>query len=540
MKRPSLHLALPVDRRRRGRLPRALGVLAAVALGLFGLFWALDYLFLGHSPQGRPAGAGPIALLFALDIDTLQETLSGLSQVVAAVLGIAITVASIVVQLAANRYTSRVADMFFRDRTNLAMMGFFVVACLQAVWVSVGISNQLVPRATIVMALTMTSASFLLLIPYFAYVFDFLDPEKVILRLGQQALDAGLGRRAFARVDIPGRQAAATASMKHLGDVAVNAVAQKDTVIASGAVGALRELTVHYLTDKARLPLDWFRLADRTRQDPDFIALAGESLSDLEKQKIWLEWKSLRHFRSVFAEALEHLPELAHVVAIETRYVGEAGLQTGDRRVVATVLKFFNTYLRTALNARHVRAAYNVLHQYRQLAESVVKQGLDDLALEIGRYLKYYGQTAYTMDLPFITETAAYDLSALCERAFQRRSGCHESLLRTFLEIDKEAETKAEEKALRGVRKAQVKLATYYLLVGAEPHARTVFQDLRHESPERLASIHGELAAITAKDFWEVTDRGVNFDYMDAAQKEKLEIFFGWLKEARAGRELQA
>ena len=55
---------------------------------------------------------------------------------VVAVLGIAITVVSIVVQLAATRYTPRIAEMFFCDKKNLAIMGFFVVACLNAVWVS--------------------------------------------------------------------------------------------------------------------------------------------------------------------------------------------------------------------------------------------------------------------------------------------------------------------------------------------------------------------------------------------------------------------
>jgi len=66
-----------------------------------------------------------------------------------AVLGIAITVVSIVVQLAATRYTPRIADMFFRDRTNLAIIGFFVVACLNAVWVTLSVSSNYVPRITI-------------------------------------------------------------------------------------------------------------------------------------------------------------------------------------------------------------------------------------------------------------------------------------------------------------------------------------------------------------------------------------------------------
>ena len=59
-------------------------------------------------------------LLFSFDVNAMQQALAGLSQVVVAVLDIAITVASIVVQLSATRYTPRVADMFFRDRTNIA------------------------------------------------------------------------------------------------------------------------------------------------------------------------------------------------------------------------------------------------------------------------------------------------------------------------------------------------------------------------------------------------------------------------------------
>ena len=84
---------------------------------------------------------------------------------------------SIVVQLAATRYTSRIADMFFRDRTNLAIMGFFVVACIDAVWLSLAVSGKYVPRATVVMTLIMVTGSLLVLVPYFAHVFDFLDPE---------------------------------------------------------------------------------------------------------------------------------------------------------------------------------------------------------------------------------------------------------------------------------------------------------------------------------------------------------------------------
>jgi hypothetical protein len=145
---------------------------------------------------------------------------------------------------------------------------------------------------------------------------------------------------------------------------------------------------------------------------------------------------------------------------------------------------------------------------------------------EVGQHFKYYAQLAHGMGLGFVTETAAYDLCSLCELASDLASDMHDRLLAIFLEIDKEAETTAEEKALRGVRKAQAKLATFYLLRGHAAYARAIYEDMRLESPERLRSIRDELLGVASKHFWEVVDRGTNFDYIDDARKEKLRAFF--------------
>ena len=88
-----------------------------------------------------------------------------------------------------------------------------------------------------------------------------------------------------------------------------------------------------------------------------------------------------------------------------------------------------------------------------------------------------------------------------------------------------------QEASLRGVRKAQLKLATYYLQVGAEDMARRVWEDMRDENADRLGSIRDELLAVQSKDFWEISDRGGNFDYLPPARKELLRVFFGWFRE---------
>ncbi len=530
----------------RRTLQGTLALPAGVAFVLFGTFWLVDFYGL-HSTRGvAVAGAvGPLTRLLDFDPDTLQNALGNLAQIIAAVLGIAITVVSIVVQIAATRYTSRVADMFFRDRTNLAVMGFFVVACIDAVWVSLAVARDYVPRVTIVVTVGMVTASLLALIPYFAYVFDFLDPEKVIARIGKQTLHNALGRGRQTDANVEVRQGQTVTSMEQLAGVAINAISQKDKVIASNATSALRRVIVEYLPGKSGLGAAWFAIGPRLRADPDMVALAPESVTDLAAAKTWLEWKGLRQMCSVFGEALKEMPEMAHVVAIETRYVAEAALAVSERAVLSLAVRFMNTYLRAALNARDVRTAYNVLNQYRLLAETMMRArggGVDAAAQlsEVAAHFRYYAQLANGMGLGFVAETAAYDLGALCEMASITESPVHDALLATFLDIDKEAENSAQEKGLRGVRKAQAKLAAYYLLAGAGARARQIYDDMALETTERLRSIRNEMLSVRAKEFWEIIDRGTNFDYVDEDRKGKLREFFGWFPELNNGGSARA
>ena len=80
------------------------------------------------------------------------------------------------------------------------------------------------------------------------------------------------------------------------------------------------------------------------------------------------------------------------------------------------------------------------------------------------------------------------------------------------------------------MRKAQAKLASFYLVHGEDGvrYARQIFDDMKDERAERLRSICDELLRIESKDFWEVIDRGTNFDYIDEARKVQLKVFFSW------------
>lgn len=149
-------------------------------------------------------------------------------------------------------------------------------------------------------------------------------------------------------------------------------------------------------------------------------------------------------------------------------------------------------------------------------------------------YWRYYAHTSLNLHIGFISETIAYDLATLCEMAARQHSPAHDALLTCLLSIDQAPETEAQEVTLRGVRKAQSKLAAAYLEMGHQVAARKIYVDMQEERPERLRSIRDELLAVHNKDFWEIIDRGTNFDYLDEPRKEKLKVFFSWFTQLTA------
>lgn len=500
----------------------------ATAVVFFSAFLADWYLY--RPPHLQELG--PIDLLFNYDLETLQNALGNLASTVSAVMGVVITVVAIVVQLAATRYTPRVTELFFRERTNLLVLGFFIVSCITAIWVSMAVGNGFLPRISVIVSIVAVSASLLLIVPYFSYVFDFLDPERVVSHIQQQAIRAARDTEG----DLEQAQARMLGAVEQLADIAVAAVSQQDKIISARAVDALRVLTVEYTATKAEQPAAWFEPGRRVCSNPDFLSMNPEALSDLVRDQVWLEWKVLRQYQTIYNEALSGNPDMNYLIAINSRYLGEAILAKGSTPALKLVIKFFNTYMRATLNKRQVRTAYNLMNQYRQLVEAVCVAGQDGLVVEAAGYLRYYGQTAHGMDLGFVTETISYDLASLCEVAHRLGSGAHDRLLAALLELDKEAESAAQETTLRGVRKAQARLAAFYLQRGDEVAARRIHRDMEQERPERLASIRDELLSITSKDFWEVIDRGANFDYMEPARKEHLTRFYEWFPSVpRAG-----
>lgn len=526
-----------------------------LAVVIFVLAFWLNVLTERPGDPVHPDSVGGLAeALLYQDVDQARNTLSGLGEVMAAVLGLALTVSSIIVQLAATRFTPHITSLFFRARTNLLVLGFFVTATVFVVWVNFSIGDSYVPRWGVLFSMLLMTASLLLLFPYFAYVFDFLDPEKIVGRITANGLYACTPIRGKAGEAVDRRQLQAIEAVEHLTNIGLNALQQKDKNIASNAIDALCKFAVLYGETKAGMRRDWHRVSQWNRQSPDFVSLSTEAIGDLTERGTWLEWKILRQYQMIFGEGLTQIKDACYLIAIDTRRLGEAAARRGDLQALDLAIKFFNTYLRATFNANDIRTSYNILHQYRQLGEFVIEEEgrmvqsagkrsereqreareraaiLVRRSVDIARFMRYYSGVAFQRGMVFIAEVIAHDIGSLCAAAFHAESSCHDAILRYFLAVDDIAESRDQQKALGGVRLAQIKLATIYLVRGAVSLAKRVADDMAGEDHRRLRGMWQKLVKLDDREFWEVNDRGVNFEYLPPEQKAVLPRFFAWFE----------
>lgn len=482
------------------------------------------------------AGVGFVVSALALDLTTSSLTFDGflkafrsegmaasvgnLAEVLAAVFGIALTVVAIVVQLAAQRYPAKIVDVFMVDRVNILTFAFMAASCIYVLLVPAVATTEPVGTFALGLALVLAVGNFGLLLPYFGHVFAFLEPTNLISEIERRA------RRELARArddrspSMPRSQRKVSLGLDRVADNCMAAIAGEDRNLALHSVRAIESFLVHYQRTKDQMPDDWSHI-----EWDIFGTLAHEFVEEIVETGTWLEAKGLMEFERILRSALARANEVVSQIARSTGTIGTEALRRGDRETVALVIRFFNTYIRHGLNQRNVRAVYNILYEYRRFAAEVLVRETD-LTTRIVQHLVYYGRLANDMGLPFVTVTAAHDVRVLCQLAYREPDYDIGRILTQFLTLDQPSEAKSEEVALIGVRKAQSILGAFFLANDEVALADLIRKDMRHEETRRLELIRDEILSVEERKFWEITDRGMNFDWVAPELHIQIRRFF--------------
>ncbi|HEX2678063.1 MAG TPA: DUF2254 family protein, partial [Polyangiales bacterium] len=320
-----------------------LSVLGGISFAIFILTSLIDASLL-HDPTHL------LRLVLHPNPAEAANTLGNAGEIVAAVLAIAITVVAIIVELASNRYTHRVTELFVAEPTNFIVMSIFVVTAVQALWVTMIIdptaSSAAMPYFSIDITMAMLTVCLLILLPYFNFVFAYLNPVQIVARISTHTLDV-IGQKSG---EIDDRKREASRGVEQLADVAVNAMEHRDKGVSMASVNALRDLVIDYQKVRKSLPAAWFRLEGDLAQNPDFVSMDASSLEEVAERRIWFEMKVLRQYQMIYGEAPHGQRDLAYVIAINTRLLAETAAKTEQVELLHLAMKFFNTYLRAAIN----------------------------------------------------------------------------------------------------------------------------------------------------------------------------------------------
>jgi hypothetical protein len=139
------------------------------------------------------------------------------------------------------------------------------------------------------------------------------------------------------------------------------------------------------------------------------------------------------------------------------------------------------------------------------------------------------------MGASFLLESAAYYVMRMVETAVESRPSAVDPLLECLLNLDmeiKEESLEVQEASLLGVRRAQMQVATLFLMRGDMQRAQLVADDLRGERIERLSRLKRSMLEDQRQQFWELTDFGVNFSYLQPERREFLEPLFDLIRRA--------
>jgi hypothetical protein len=468
----------------------------------------------------------PIGWLARLDSAAAFDTLSNAAEVIAGVLGIAITVVAIVLELAANRYSHRITWVFLREPVNLIVLSLFVLTTLQCLWIAAAIAGPTlpsmdaaaVPRFGVTFTLGLVTVSLLALLPYFNFVFAFLSPLSMVEKIRSGAL---VRLRRLRPSNLERTQNAVEQAVDELQEVARTASEKSDRGIAMATVDALAELLERYSEQRDGLPEEWFKIAPAIASDPDFVSLSPSALKEIEETKTWLEVKIMQQYLSLLALCVPRERDIANLIAIKTFQIAtNAGRERDELR--ALCMRCMNSYLRTTINAGDPRTTYYIMNQYRLFAEQMMRSHHHDDVIKIANYLKFYGTLGYESGMPFLLETVAHDLVELIEVDLVEGQGLTDPLLTLLLDLDREIKDESQEASLLGVRRSQMQLGTLFLELGDDDRAGRVVVDLATESTHRINRVVDLLQKAQEPHYWEFTARGVNFAYLPPERRRHL------------------
>jgi hypothetical protein len=347
---------------------------------------------------------------------------------------------------------------------------------------------------------------FLILIPYYLYVLSFLDPDRIIDRVTERIVrefdEIGAGRREIADV-----QQRLHARIHHLGNVILRSVDRADRDVALSSITALRLAVESYQRPKRSAPTAWFDV----RRDI-YFGLSHEAIDIAVREQVWVERRCLSQLLLAYEASLTRMTDVISAISQVNRRIALHASQSGDVQLVRLCVRFFNTFLRSALRRKDMHAVSDVLYQYRLFAQKIVEER-PEVALEVAGHFKYYADFARFQGMNFVYELVGYELGHVVEAAYTAASPGARPLFDAFLAFETGGAN------LRLVSGLAVVAGWFEGHDGFDEERRLLRVAFDSVPVALIERARQSIAVAQEQAFWEVTDRQVNLDYVEPERR---------------------
>jgi hypothetical protein len=475
----------------------------------FALLFGVEFLL-----EWRRAGYPGASAMSWADVNNakLVDILSPMARAYNNVLAMLLATIGLAIPLTANMHTPKLIDIFLRDKINRFVLVFMALGAAHVLWVVYLIGPEFAPTWAVAIAVYMSIAGWAVLIPYFFYVVRFLDPSRIVLRLRDSTMRNV--RRVAARREDPIRaQEEISRKIGQLGTIIIKSLERDDRDVAREGIWALKTLIDEYADHKSKMPTAWFKV-DRA----DFVGFSDEALDMLTESRTWYEMKVLQQMELGYHRALTEASDTVSAISDANRVIANHARERGDDEALHLSMRFFNNFVREAIKARHLRAVYDVFHQYRLLGRDLGDR--PDLLRELGRSFVYYAEMATRYGMVFAPQLAVFDLGYVTRRAYESKSPAASDLLDMVLALPHEHGGDIHSLAV----KAKLILGGFFLEIKQDDAAARVRENLGEVEDDEIRKAQAELLE-AERVFFEVTDRQLNFQYIPPERREPLARF---------------
>jgi hypothetical protein len=490
--------------------------LVAVALMLTVVFGFVD-----------ASGIHSLRELMTPDPNTAAGTLALVGGAEGVTLSIVLMAVVFGIQMTSSRYSPRIIGLFTRNVWNALVLGLALVSILYTFLVRAETKPFFVPTWSVVAALALGVINFAILLPYIRYIFEVMRAETLVDSIRRAA------KRELADAVAGGRprhnRANLLTSIAQTTDIALGSIALGDLPVCMLTIEVLGQfLASDYIKVKTRFEPQWFAVGHG-----ELPGATDQVITEVNRGRTFAEYTVMSSFVDLAGVTPIHRKEAIHAIAVATRDVGLAAIEAGDHEVAELCVRFFNTYLRVALNRSAPTFASSTMNEYRRLAIGAL-EWRPDLAVDAAGHLLRYGRLFDLAGMPAIYGAAAEDVADLAIEAEGRDPNVTRRLAHLLVKHLADLLPNARPIGLNGLFKAVVKLAFWAMAEEKTELTEILVAGVAAAPPDFVESALSRLETTQSGLFWEVNERVIAFDWVDEPLRSQIPRLREALRRAKA------